>query len=625
MPRTDLLSLSTDDLARLSTRGWVNAARKELDDGRVTGQLTETPEGGVAVRWSDGRVSEVPAGSALGAGRCSCNEGRVCKHLVRLVLLYQRQGHTAETAVAPTGPWDPGSISDDELARDCAPKVLARARQLFAAGVLVELVRAVQPVARFHLPVCTVRFLLPHQPAYARCNCARPAPCEHVALAVWAFRQLPAGQRSGIVSAGAVAQAVSATLLDALDTALMDFAEQGVSGAGKSTYRLARLIRQCEAADLVWPGEVLRDLLAQLECYTAHDARFDPGLVASLVGELAIRTDPLRSDTGALPQLLVRGGSGDRPAEIEAGEYWGLGCGVRTRRRGVELAAYLYDRKSGNVGAITHEVPDPAEPGQEGLPCFARLAERSAVYGLTTATFHAVAAGILKLPGGKRTARCELLPGRAQKGRPGPVLLSQEQLAWEEIDPSEWTTLATWKSIFLCCLPPRSGRAVWPRTSTSCASPGWRTFASTMPPRPCRGCWSMSGAAGPDSNIPTPRAAQRESRRCWPGFVGRAGHASSPGRCAAPPRCWWFGRSAWCGRKGAGGRCCSPGSIAARQRATPRPCRRLPRQSTRQPNTWSSSNRIWGNCSCWACCAAAPRRIAGSSERGEARQWALRA
>jgi hypothetical protein len=454
MPRTDLLSLTGDDLARISTRGHVTAARKELE-GRVTGQLTETPDGAVRVRWSDGRLSEVPAGAALDAGRCSCNEGRVCKHLVRLVLLYQQQTPRNHLPAA-TEPWDPGGISDDELARCCKPQTLARARQLFDAGVLAELVRASQPLARFHLPVCTVRFLLPNQPAYARCNCRGSAPCEHVALAVWAFRRLPAEQRSGIVTAGAPLAAMPPTLLDAIDAALLDFAEQGVSGLGKNALdRLARLARQCEEADLVWPDEVLRDWLTQLDCYIRHDARFDPILMAALVGELAIRTDALRSNTGALPGLLVSGSRSDRPAELEPGEYGGLGCGIRRARGGVELAAYLYDRKAGHVLAITQEV---VEPARDQDTSFAHLADRIAVHGLAGATFAAVGAGILRLPGGKRSPRYELLPGRAQKGRPSPVLLAQETLAWEEIDPPVRMDDFADLEAHLALLPPSSLR-----------------------------------------------------------------------------------------------------------------------------------------------------------------------
>src|SRR5262245_35421106 len=118
MPRDDLLGLSADDLARLSNRGRVSSAASELDDGRLSGELSESPDGAVSVRWADGRLSEVPADKPLGKGRCSCPEPGVCKRLVALVLLYQRQA--ARPAGEPpraAGPWDPGAIGDDEMAR----------------------------------------------------------------------------------------------------------------------------------------------------------------------------------------------------------------------------------------------------------------------------------------------------------------------------------------------------------------------------------------------------------------------------------------------------------------------------------------------------------------------------
>ena len=56
-----------------------------------------------------------------------------------------------------------------------------------------------------------------------------------------------------------------------------EMVEQGISGAGAGWGdRLARLRSRFEAADLVWPAEVLGELIAQQESYSAHDARFDP-------------------------------------------------------------------------------------------------------------------------------------------------------------------------------------------------------------------------------------------------------------------------------------------------------------------------------------------------------------
>src|SRR5262245_50817508 len=135
MARTDLLALTDDDLASLTTRGKVKEARHDLDRG-VTGRLSEV-EGAVRVEWSDGRASELPAGARLDEGKCSCGAVEACRHLVRLVMLYQRE---KAAPVAATQPWDPGAITDEELAKHFRPSALDKARNESDAGVLVELV-----------------------------------------------------------------------------------------------------------------------------------------------------------------------------------------------------------------------------------------------------------------------------------------------------------------------------------------------------------------------------------------------------------------------------------------------------------------------------------------------------
>ena len=420
MSRADILSLSDDDLGALATRGKVKEARKELDDGRVTGDLVE--EGGaLRVTWSDGPTSEVPADTPLRSGRCSCVGVGVCKHLVRLALLYQRSA----TSVKATEPWDPGAITDDEMAKHLRANTITKARQLDEAGVLAEVVRGVRPVARFHVPGCTVRFLVPGDVRYTTCDCARPAPCEHVPLAVWAFRRLDAAKRAGVITAGAAASPVDAEVLDGAECVLAEMAEQGISGAGAGWGdRLRRLRSRFEAADLVWPAEVLGELIAQQESYARHDARFDPRRVAESLGELVVRLDAIRANDGSLPQRLIRGTDLDRPVEIERGLFWGLGCGVDLRRRSAEVTAYLFDTKTTGVSVLTKEV---AEEDEETGRSFVRLGQRVAVKG---ASFAALGAGVLQLETARRSARHELMPGRSGVG-----VLVQERLAWEEIAP----------------------------------------------------------------------------------------------------------------------------------------------------------------------------------------------
>lgn len=443
MPRNDLLTLSADDLAALSTRGKVKEAIKDLDDNGVTGDLAESDDGAVRVAWSDGRTSELPSAATLRGGRCTCGAVGTCKHLVRLVLLYQRWFAAPPTA---TEPFDPGAISDEELAKHFRPAALERCRQQFDAGVLAELVRGARPVARFSVPLCRVRFLVPGDLRYTRCDCAKPSPCEHVPLAVWAFRALAADRRGGIVTAGASATPVSGDLPDALEAMLGDLVRQGIGGAGKGwNDRLTRLVSRCEDADLVWPGAIVGELLQQHESYANHDARFEPGRVAELVGELVIRLDAIRRDKGAVPQLLVRGTAADRPVKLAFGEYWGLGAGVRMGRRGVEVAAYLYDVSSTGLVAVTKHVADPDQERD-----FGALGAHIAVKG---SSFHELGLGVLHLQGGKRAPSGELLPGRS-----GVSVLTQDRFAWEEIQPPVLVEEFAELEDRLSALPPSSLR-----------------------------------------------------------------------------------------------------------------------------------------------------------------------
>ena len=449
MPRADLLALSPDDLTALTNRGTVKRAQREVEPGECVGELTEAPDGTLTAKWSDGVECVLPAGAVLADGRCSCAAVGLCRHLVRTVLAYQRQAaQAAPEAPAPQGPWGPGAISDEELARHYRPSALAKLREQFERGVLVELVRSAKPSARFHLQGCMRRFLVPGDPRYTHCDCAEPAPCGHAALAVWAFRLLPPDQSAAILATGAQAPPAPIGLLDGIEAALLELTEFGVSGAAAAwAARLAKLEEACRATDLVWPAEVLAELHQQHERYAAHDALFAPERVADLAGELLARCDAIRHDTGAMPQLLVRGASGDKAGAVGSARFIGLGCGARVRRRSVELTAYLQDSDSGTVVAVRREFPD-GDPGQPARP-FAELAQAPAVKG---SPFAALGAGQLLIRGGKRTAGYQLLPGRADAS------VQPQGFAWESLRPPVLAEELAELDARLSALPPASLR-----------------------------------------------------------------------------------------------------------------------------------------------------------------------
>ncbi|MBY0523271.1 MAG: hypothetical protein K2R98_07725 [Gemmataceae bacterium] len=425
MPRADLLALSPEDLAALTNRGTVKRAQRELEANEVTGDLREDADGTVSVRWSDGVECRLPAGAVLRQGRCTCVTAELCRHLVRSVLAYQRQS-SATTADPVHGPWDPGTIADGDLAKHFKPAVLTRLRRQFDDGLLIEVVRSRKPTARFHELASTVRFPVPGDIRYSHCDCAQEAPCDHVPLAIWAFHRLDVAQAAGLVSTAAAALAVPSAVLDDVEAILHEWVGLGFAGATRAwRERVVRTEGACRAAGLVWPAEVLAELVQQHERYLDHDALFNPPRVVDLIGELLIRCDAIRNDTGAVPQLLIRGSRSDHATELGAARFIGLGCAVELRRRSTELTAYLQDADSGSVVAIGREFADPDDPREEPKP-FAQLAQTPVVKGVSLA---ALGLGQLLVQGGKRAADHRLILGRAR------ATVNPQGFAWENLRP----------------------------------------------------------------------------------------------------------------------------------------------------------------------------------------------
>jgi hypothetical protein len=432
MPREDLLHLTPDDLAALTNRGTVKRAQRELEANEVTADLAEDAKGTVVAQWSDGVTCTLPGGKTLSDARCTCPATELCRHAVRTVLAYQLSNASdapkgeGETAPAPVA-WNPGDISDDELAKHFKPVALGQARAQYEKGLLVELLKSHKPSVRFHDLACTLWFQVPGDPRYVHCDCAGAPPCAHVPLAVWAFRHLPEGQFAGIVSTQKRSLPVPVEALDRVESVLLEGAETGLAGAGPAWRdKLARAEATCRDAALVWPADVLADLVHRYEQYAAHDARFAPDEFADLVGELALRADAIRNDTGAVPQPLVRGSANDRVTELGSARYIGLGCGVKVSRRCATVVAYLQDADSGSMVAVSREFPDPADDSPDQPKPFWQLAQTVAVKG---ATYAMLGAGQLLAAGGKRSTSYQLVLGRTS------ATVNMQAYTWEQLRP----------------------------------------------------------------------------------------------------------------------------------------------------------------------------------------------
>lgn len=441
MARPDLLALTPDDLATLTNRGIVKRAAQEVQT--MAAVCVENDAGDVAVNWPDEGVDcVIPGKGGVPAATCTCPSTTLCRHVVRSVFAYQRaqiapatdSSDTSETSDPPDSsdinasqPWDPGTITDEQIAEVVARTTVSKARKLFDSGQVVEVVRSPKPAARIHSLSTNVRFLVPGDLRYTYCDCAETQPCTHVPLAVWAFRLLDKGAHSGVVSTHRESMAIPVDILDDIDHAARELVASGFSNLSPAeVVRWRRLETRLRSAELTWPAEIVAELVTLHEAYIGSDSQFVAGRIPELIGELLVRADAIRNDTGAIPQLFIRGSASDKTVEIGSARLIGLGCGVHIRRRSVRLAAYMQDIDSGITVAVTRQRSDPAPGSADPIRTFAEIAQSPVVKG---SNLHNLGYGQILIKGGKRTASCEFLPRRA------PVVYSPQGYRWELLRP----------------------------------------------------------------------------------------------------------------------------------------------------------------------------------------------
>ncbi|EMI16335.1 SWIM zinc finger family protein [Rhodopirellula maiorica SM1] len=460
MTRVDLLSLSTDDLASLTNRGTVKRAQRELDEGQYSYEINEPDDDDdnnddaavhdLIVTWSDGTVCQFVSGQTIHEAKCSSGSIGISRHIVRSVLAYQRhvannvaadQAETSEdrgdaTAVhedtatrSTTAAWDPGQIRDEDLIQHFPKATITRARKVFDDGVLVELTRGEKPTARFLHESCTVRFPVPGDARYARADCAATMLPHWTAMAVWAFRELDPKRNAGLMSVGQNELPVPHDELDRLDELVIELCSDGISGCSPTwPQRLSRLEKQLRRCGLVWPAELVLQLIHQYERYIQKDARFSPTETVRLIGELIARSRSIRSQNGSVPQPLVRGNKSDRRTDIKAGRLVGLGLGVRPGRSQTKMLAYFQDIDTGTVVAVQRVFADPDPKSQTTTKSYADLAAHSLSRGVSLG---GAAMSQMMLGSGKRTATDELILPRTS----GKLTTNPQSFQWEQLQP----------------------------------------------------------------------------------------------------------------------------------------------------------------------------------------------
>jgi hypothetical protein len=425
--RQDLLALTIDDLITLSNRGLVKRAQQELQLPELTGTIAEEESGKLVVQWSDDICCTFPAQTSLAQSQCSCPATSLCRHLLRSVLLYQSQAQPI-TTTQPTEPiaWNPGSITDEVLQQHYTKANLAKLRSQFDAGQVINVMTGIKPTVHFHSLSLNLRFLVPEDLRYTHCDCDENAPCSHVPLAIWAFRQLSSDQTHALLSTQAQPFIVPTALLEQLENHLQELADVGIVGMNAVMRdRFSRLEQQCRQAELVWIAEIILDLLQEYDYYHKHDNQFDAEKVLQCLAELWIRSDAIRNYETAnhhVPQLFIRGSAQDKTVAIGSGRLVGLGCGVTERSTGATLTAYLQDLDSGTVMAMPRYFANPAAP--HSPKDFWQLAQHPIAKGIS---LNAVGSGQLLIKGGKRTPGYQLLLGR------NPASLNPQAFQWEKL------------------------------------------------------------------------------------------------------------------------------------------------------------------------------------------------
>ncbi|MDF2695301.1 MAG: hypothetical protein K0S65_3684, partial [Labilithrix sp.] len=420
MSRADLLALTPASVAALANLGLVKRAQREIEAGKAPA-LDEDDGGVVTGTFEDGVVTKIPPGIPLRDAPCSCGSTTVCRHRVAVVLAYPAwhagPGSRRAPAVAAAEGWSPACFTDDQLSALVGKRVMTRAQTILRTGTVVELEGGANPVAK--LPTCAVRFHVPRDLAYARCDCQASIACEHVVIAAWAFRQAeaagtppPCTVELGTKSArGASA---TAPLEEALQLAEHVIVE-GVSHLGDADKaRFARVRASLSKAGLLWPGAIVDDLEMSLEAYRSRSARYRTADAVFLLASLDARARAA-SKSGALPPRFVLGSDEARETLLDHVRLVSLGARVEADGDRREASVYLADPDSGVVLVASREFAPPADATSKTDPEEGPALARRIITGRIT--LGALARGQLVTRAAKRHANHALSLGTTRTGQ----------------------------------------------------------------------------------------------------------------------------------------------------------------------------------------------------------------
>jgi hypothetical protein len=314
------------------------------------------------------------------------------------------------------GLWTPSTFSDEVLGA-LGKKVLERAKHAVRGGLTAEVHRMgpSEPVPTVRLPTSTVRFWVQDHLAYAHCDCTLGHHCEHVAMAVWAFREADAHAPAQAVATVAVgAPAASAQKSEtaksplahvrALGVALLT---EGVANVGADwAQRFAVVRKELLSANLTWPLVLVGGLEQALQDYRDRSARYEARRVAGLLADLEARVRAT-AQTGELPTAYILGTDEPPESAMDHARMISLGASVQADGDHREVHLFLADPENALVLCIRHRVE-----GKKDAPPTAEQVRASplvkAARDASPLTLGGLAHGHLVVRGAKRQANREV-------------------------------------------------------------------------------------------------------------------------------------------------------------------------------------------------------------------------
>lgn len=410
MSREDLLALTPQAISALSNPGLVKRAQREADAGAAP-RLEELADGTVVGTSADGAVARLAPGRGLKDASCTCGASGVCRHRVATALAYPAfaaaHGPAVAQAQAPEeASWSPGTLDDATLARVLPRRELERAEAVRRSGYVAQVQRGTfraDDVPRVALATCTVRFLVPRELSFARCDCSLGGPCAHLALAAWAFREADLraarAREVDVEVGGAGVHAAAAGALEAARALGRHVLLEGtVHAAAGTAGRFALARARVGTAAMTWVRSVLDDVQDSLAAYEARSARYTPAGLAALLAELAARVTAGGAGTGALPARVVLGTDEAAETRLEHLRLVSLGARVTAQGRERHVELVLADPGAAGLLVLRRAFSPTEGAAPEDGPALAR---RAGVAGTTLgllAQGQLVTTGATRLP-----------------------------------------------------------------------------------------------------------------------------------------------------------------------------------------------------------------------------------